>query len=198
MHSPDVRSAAPRRRPAWLLATAALTMGAPGLPAALEIEGHSIPDTVEVGGHRLSLNGAGVRQKLFFRIYVCALYLEQRSADPAAILAADRPWQVTMHFTRNVGHHQVLEAFTEAFEHDSPGRVRLLRDDLEKFHAVMEDLRKGQDLSITYLPGTGTTLHAPSGAVATVAGKAFADALLRTWLGDHPSDGALKAMLLGG
>ncbi len=180
-----------------LVALSAVLFMLPARLGAMDLGGHEIPHTVEVGDKRLSLNGAGIRQKLFFRVYVCALYLEERSHDAAAILAADRAWMVTMHFMRNVGHHQVLEAFTDAFEHNSPGQVRVLRDDLEKFHAIMEDLRNGQDLSISYVPGLGTTLHAPSGAVATVAGKPFADALLRTWLGDHPSDSALKAKLLG-
>lgn len=178
-----------------LAVSLALLAAAPG--AARELGNHDIPETAQVGGRALVLNGAGFRQKLFFRIYVCALYLEERSKDPAAILAGDRAWQVTMHFMRNISHHQVLDAFTEAFEHNSPGQIPMLHDDLEKFHAVMEDLRRGQDLSITYEPGVGTTLHAPSGATATVPGKAFADAMLRTWLGDRPSDEDLKARMLG-
>ncbi len=182
-----------RSLPALTLAAAASAAPAAGL----ELAGHEIPETAEVGGRPLVLNGAGVRQKLLFRIYVCALYLEERSADPAAILSADRAWQVVMHFTRNITHHQVLDAFTEAFEHNSPGQMRALHDDLERFHGVLEDLRQGQDLTIHYLPGSGTTLRAPSGASATVPGKPFADAMLRTWLGERPSDEGLKARLLG-
>ena len=185
------------RRYAWMLLTGALLLG-PTAGRALEVGGHEIAAEVELAGRRLSLNGAGIRQKFVFKVYVAALYLERRASDPRLILASDGSWQLTMHFMRNVGHHQVLDAFTDAFEHNSPGQVHVLRDDLEKFHAIMEDLRNGQDLSISYVPGVGTTLHAPSGAVATVAGKTFADALLRTWLGEHPSDRALKMKLLGG
>jgi len=176
---------------------AALILAAAPMAPARELAGHDIPEVADVGGRRLRLNGAGVRQKLIFRIYVCALYLEEPSDAAAAILASDRAWQVTMHFTRNVSHHQVLDAFTEAFELNSPGQIRVLHDDLERFHAVLEDLRAGQDLIVEYVPGTGTTLRAPSGASATVAGKRFADAMLRTWLGERPSDEGLKARLLG-
>jgi len=173
----------------------ALLAGEPA--AARELGRHDIPETAQVGERTLALNGAGIRTKFFFQVYVCALYLEQRSGDAAALLAADRPWQVTMHFMRNVTHHQVLEAFTEAFEHNSPGQTAALHDGLEKFHAVLEDLLQGQDLTLRYLPGRGITLESPSGASATVAGKPFADAILRTWLGDHPSDESLKERLLG-
>lgn len=190
---------APRRPPRRLgraLAALLSLAAAPAAPAR-ELAGHEIPETAEVGGRTLLLNGAGIRQKFLFRIYVCALYLEERSGEAAAVLAVDRAWQVTMHFTRNISHHQVLDAFTEAFEKNSPGRTRELHDDLERLHAVLEDLRQGQDLSIAYLPGAGTTLRAPSGASATVPGKTFADAMLRTWLGERPSDEELKARLLG-
>jgi hypothetical protein len=185
-----MRAPVPALVAAWALLAAA--------PAqAREMGHHDIPETARVGERTLVLNGAGIRQKFFFHVYVCALYLEERSGDAAAILSTDRPWQVTMHFMRNITHHQVLEAFTEAFEHNSPGQTAKLHDDLEKFHAVLEDLRQGQDLTLRYLPGLGTTLEAPSGASATVAGKPFADAILRTWLGDRPSDESLKERMLG-
>jgi hypothetical protein len=168
------------------------------LPAgALPVGGQELPETAEVGGRRLQLNGAGVRHKFLFRVYVCALYLEELSSDPAAILASNRAWEVTMHFLRDVKHHQLLEAFTEAFEHNSPGQLPALSADLEKFHAVLQDLREGEDLVVSYHPVTGTTLRAPRGGLATVPGKAFADALLRTWIGEQPSDRSLKSRLLG-
>jgi hypothetical protein len=40
-------------------------------------------------------------------------------------------------------------------------------------------------------------LTVPGGATSRVEGKGFADAILRTWIGDHPSDGSLKQALLG-
>jgi hypothetical protein len=161
------------------------------------VAGEELPEAASVGDRPLLLNGAGVRRKLLFRVYVCALYLEERSTDPGAILASRRAWKVTMRFLRDVKHHQILEAFTEAFEHNSPGQLPALTGDLEKFHAVLHDLREGELLVVSYLPGTGTTLQAPDGSRATVAGQPFADALLRTWIGDQPSDQALKARLLG-
>jgi hypothetical protein len=184
------------RASAAILLAASLLWPAP--PArGLELGHHDIPATARVGERTLVLNGAGIRRKFFVHVYVCALYLEEPSTDAAAILAADRAWQVTMHFMRNITHHQVLESFTDAFEHNSPGQTRALHDDLERFHAVLEDVRQGQDLTIHYQPGVGTTLLAPSGARATVPGRPFAEAMLRTWLGEHPSDESLKEKMLG-
>ena len=47
------------------------------------------------------------------------------------------------------------------------------------------------------MPGEGTTLSTDDGTRGSVAGKEFADAMFRTWLGDHPSDESLKDAMLG-
>jgi hypothetical protein len=60
------------------------------------------------------------------------------------------------------------------------------------------DLKEGQQLSITYVPGQGTTVVVDDGtAKTTVEGKDFADALFRVWLGSDPVDADLKERLLG-
>jgi hypothetical protein len=169
------------------------------LPARpLEVAGVAVPPTLQVGGQTLQLNGAGLRSKVFIQVYVGALYLERRSSDAAAILAAEAPWAVTLVFRRDVGHDKILEAFVAAFEHNSPGQLEVLKPQLEIFHAVLRDLKEGEALSLHYLPGAGTTLRVPGGGSALVPGRSFGEAVLRTWLGEHPTDASLKAALLGG
>ena len=182
---------------ALALAAAPDTIG-PAPPAARQVAGVTVPEAVALHGRPLTLNGAGLRRKLVFDVYVGALYLPSRCGDPAAILAADAPWQVTLTFRRDVGHHKLLEAFVAAFQQNSPGELERLRSDLERFHAVLADVLEGQVLVLHYLPGEGTTLTVPGGGVATVPGHAFGEAMLRTWLGAHPADEGLKAALLGG
>jgi hypothetical protein len=165
---------------------------------ALEVAGVAVPATLQVGGRTLQLNGAGLRSKLFVQVYVGALYLERRSGDAAAILAAEAPWAVTLVFRRDVGHEKILEAFVAAFEQNSPGQLEALKPQLEVFHGVLRDLKEGEALTLHYLPGTGTTLRVPGGDSALVPGRAFGEAVLRTWLGEHPTDAALKLALLGG
>jgi hypothetical protein len=156
-----------------------------------------LPATLTVEGHLLQLNGAGLRTRFFVDVYVGVLYLERRSDDPAAILAADQPWAVTMLFRRDVSHERILDAFVSAFELNSPGQLERLRPQLEVFHAILEDVKEGQAVRLHYLPGAGTTLTAPGGATATVPGRSFGEAMLRTWIGEHPADSRLKDALLG-
>ena len=62
----------------------------PGVHAA-EVAGIRLDDSVRVGNNELALNGAGVRSKLFIKVYVGALYVSQKSTSPAAIIARPEP-----------------------------------------------------------------------------------------------------------
>ena len=178
-----------------LVAVLALSLALPAL--ALEVAGVRVPDSTVVGGKTLALNGAGLRKKVFFKVYVGALYLEQRSSDPAAIVAADGAWKVSMAFKRDVAKKDVLGAFKEGFENNSKTDLEKLLPGLARIDAAMKDLKEGDLLEIAYLPGTGSTITGPGGVTVTVEGKTFADALLRNWLGDKPADGDLKKGMLG-
>src|SRR5437868_11288500 len=49
---------------------------------AREISGVTMPDTVNIAGEKLQLNGMGVRHEMvFFRGYVIGLYLEKPTTD---------------------------------------------------------------------------------------------------------------------
>jgi len=178
-----------------LLALLALSLALPA--TAREVAGVQVPESVALGGKTLTLNGAGLRSRFFVKVYVGALYLEQRSSDPAAIVAADAPWKVTLTFRREVEKKQILEAFKERFELNSAADLPRLLPDLARVDAIMKDLKAGDVLEFVYLPGTGATITAPGGGSVTIEGKTFADALLRNWLGEKPADGDLKSGMLG-
>lgn len=177
---------------------AALLLLALAAPApATEVAGVALPDTAALGGKTLQLNGAGLRSKFFVKVYVGALYLEQKASDGAAIIAADAPWLVTMTFKRGVEKEKILGAFKEGFERNSAADLPGLLPGLARVEAGVKDFKEGDVFTISYQPGVGSTLTPPGGAPVVVEGKKFGDALLRNWLGDKPADGALKKGMLG-
>lgn len=179
---------------AALVAAAALA-----LPAlAREVAGVPVPESAALGGRTLQLNGAGLRKKLFFKVYVGALYVEARSGSPEAIVAADAPKLVRMHFLRDVGREDVLKAFREGFEKNSPATAAAALAKLAQVEKVLPaELKTGQVLVVSYLPGAGSAIGVEGGPSASVEGKEFADALFRNWLGPEPADGDLKDGMLG-
>ena len=61
---------------------------------ALEIAGVTLPDTLNTD---LQLNGAGIRSKFFFKIYIAELYLEHPSTKADEILDTPGRKRMTMH-----------------------------------------------------------------------------------------------------
>jgi hypothetical protein len=170
-----------------------------GSASAREVEGVEVAESIPLGGTELRLNGAGVRRATIFnvKVYVGALYLATPARDPEAIVRSDEPKRVRMRFLRDVSRGKAMDAFREGFEKNVGARAAALRPDLDRVAAAIPaEMKRGMELTVTYLPGKGTTVAGPAGEV-TVAGKPFADAMFRCWLGVHPADDDLKRAMLG-
>lgn len=179
------------------VALAAVLAASPLLALAREVAGVDLADTVTVDGKPLQLNGAGVRKKLFIKVYVGALYLPARSADGWAILEADQPRHVRMVFLRGVDLDSIMGAFRDGFRKNSKGpELPALEKELDRLGPVIGDVKERGEITVSYAPGAGTTVTGPKGSV-TVQGKPFADAMFRNWIGRDPADGDLKKHMLG-
>src|SRR5450631_3425217 len=98
------------------LATAALTLLLNTGACAAEIEGIELPPRVQLGaaGPELALNGAGVRVRLIFKVYVAALYLPEKTEDAEAILRNDQPARFVMYMLRDLSAEQVNSSINDA------------------------------------------------------------------------------------
>jgi hypothetical protein len=172
-----------------------LLLAVPAL--AKELKGVKMPDTIEVGGKTLKLNGMGLRTKAVFKVYVAGLYLEEASSDPAVITSKDQVRQVEMVMLRDLDKSKITEAIQAGFEKNSGDKLPALKDRLAKISSSVPDLKEGQVLKLTYVPGKGTTVKGGAAAETTVEGKDFADALFNVWLGKTPVDEDLKQGMLG-
>jgi hypothetical protein len=172
--------------------------------SAREVSGVKIPDTVEARGATLRLNGVGARQgpipqpPYIADYYLAALYLAAPASDPEAILAADAPWVVRMHFIRDASQKRYMDSTRDGFKVSSNEKFKQILPQLERLAPAIPDMRGGQVLVLAYQPGTGLTVGLEGGTRVTVEGKELADAFLRNWLGPHPVDPYLKKGMLGG
>jgi hypothetical protein len=62
----------------------------------------------------------------------------------------------------------------------------------------MSDVKTGQRLTFTRLPGTGVQVDVNGVVKGTIPGDDFARALLTIWLGANPPNPEIKSGLLGG
>ena len=168
-----------------------------GTGFAAELAGAKMPDTLTAGGKALKLNGLGLRKKAIFKVYVGGLYLEAPSKDPAAILAADQSRAVRMSFLRDLKKSQLTEGFQEGFEANAKEKATAQKASIDKMLALVPDVKEGETMTFTYVPGKGTTLMVGEKELGTFEGKDFADAVFSIWLGPKPPSEDLKKGMLG-
>jgi hypothetical protein len=164
---------------------------------AASLAGVTLPDSQQVAGKSLVLNGIGLRTKIMVKVYVAGLYLEQKSSDPTAIMKSDTPKRIVMHFIYHPSKSQMADAFNEGFADNAPDALKTMKPDIDKLNGALEDLKAGDEMVFTYVPGTGTTLAINGNDKVTIGGQPFAQALLSVWLGPKPPTADVKKGMLG-
>ena len=166
--------------------------------AARELKGVTSPETMTFAGKELKLNGMGLRKKAIFKVYVASLYVESTSKDAAVILGADGVRRVEMAMLRDLEKGKIVDAVKDGFAKNAGAGLAALQARLDKFVAVIPDLKEGEKLSITYVPGKGTSISGNDGVEKiAVEGKDFADALFSVWIGKEPVSEDLRDGMLG-
>ena len=179
------------------LAITLLALSVSSLSPAVEVVGVHVPDTMTVDGKPLKLNGAGLRKKMLFKVYVAALYLEKPSKDAAAALSSSEVKSMRLHILRGLKGSKVSEAISEGFERNSKEQLPKLNARLEKLKQMIPDVAEGDEIVFTWLPDKGTSVSVRGTDRGSIEGRDFADALLSVWLGPNPVQEDLKKALLG-
>jgi len=161
------------------------------------LAGVTLPDTAQVGGKTLLLNGMGIRTKYMVKVYVAGLYLEQKSSDPNAIIKSDAAKQIVMKFLHGASKSQMTDAFNESFNDNTPDAVKTMKPDIDKLLGAIDAVKVGDQMVFTYVPGTGTTFAQGGQDKVTIPGAAFGQVMFSVWLGPKPPTAECKTGMLG-
>jgi len=164
---------------------------------AATLAGVAVPDTANVANTPLVLNGVGLRTKLFFKIYVGALYVPQKSDDAEAVIASTGPDRVLMHMIYEVSKDQFADAWHDDFKSNNPDTYDSLHDQIEQFIAYFGDSKKDDVITIDWVPGQGTQISWNGTSRGNIPGDAFHKALMNVFFGPHPPTKSLKVGMLG-
>jgi len=167
--------------------------------AAREIAGVAVPESVTLKNKALVLNGAGIRKKLFMKIYVCALYLTAKRTAASEILADPEAKRIVMSFLyKEVGVERQVEGWNKGFRDNNSGEeLKGLQDRINLFNSLFTTVRKGDVIRFDYMPEEGTQVWINDTLNGIVPGEDFFAALLKIWLGPKPAEANLKDALLG-
>ena len=172
------------------------------LAFAVEVAGIKVDERVKLGSSELQLNGAGVRTRLIFKVYVGALYLPERKSGAAEVLALRGAKRVSMTLLRDLRAKQLTDALEEGMRaNHSEVEIAALRERLDALLAVMNEIGSAKEktvITLDFLPesGTGVTVDGASRG-KPIPGEDFFVALLKIWLGEKPVDADLKKAMLG-
>lgn len=164
---------------------------------AKELAGVNMPESVEVQGIQLQLNGMGLRKKWVFKVYVAGLYLESPSRDAATIIQSKQIKRIEIQMLRDLSNARVTNGIERGFKKNAEDKLPALREKLDRLYAHVSDFRRGQKLTVTYVPGKGTMVRNSDGKEILIEGRDFAEAMFSVWLGKSPVDRSLKRGLLG-
>ena len=181
---------------AVLLALLAL----PTCASALEVEGVELADKVSVGGAELLLNGAGVRKRAIFKVYVGSLYVPDKARTAQDVLAGG-PRRIQLNLLRNLSSDQLIGAVMDGFRQNlTRAEMQAIFVQTGEFAAIMKAFGEAKEGSVVTLDfvDNETRIGLDGTARGSVAGAAFNDALTRIWVGDHPVQPDLKKAMLGG
>ena len=166
---------------------------------AAEVGGVRLDDKVSVGAQELVLNGAGVRTRVVFKVYVASLYLPQKATELAAVLAKS-PRRIQLNLLRTLSADQLVEALNEGLaENNTAAELAAVKSQVEALATIMKSLKEVKEKDVITLDfADGATRIGLNGeAKGSIGGDAFNQALTKVWLGEKPVQADLKKSLLG-
>jgi hypothetical protein len=168
----------------------------------VELEGVKLEPTVQVGGATLQLNGAGIRTRAVFKVYVAGLYVPQKANSAAALLAQKGPRRVAITMLRSVDADTFAGSLNDGLRANlSEQQLAAMKTQIDALNANMKTIgeaKKGDVIHFEFTPDAGTRVVVNGQARgAAIPGDDFFTAVLRIWLGDKPVDGSLKKGMVG-
>ncbi len=167
--------------------------------SAREIAGVQVIESMVLAdGKKIHLNGAGIRSKFFFKIYVGALYMENPSREIRAIIKDTGAKRMVMHFLYDeVSKEKLVDGWNEGFEKNvTTEREKVLRDRINQFNDLFSTVKEGDVIILDYQRDRGTEVIVRGEKIGAIEGKDFNNALLLIWLGEEPVTEDLKTALL--
>jgi hypothetical protein len=166
---------------------------------AAEVGGVRLDDKVSVGAQELVLNGAGVRTRVVFKIYVASLYLPQKATELAAVLAKS-PRRIQLNLLRTLSADQLVEALNEGLaENNTAAELAAVKSQVEALATIMKSFKEVKEkdvITLDFVDGA-TRIGLNGEAKGSIGGDAFNQALTKVWLGEKPVQADLKKSLLG-
>ncbi len=169
--------------------------------ASTKVGGVTLEQTISVGDTPLSYNGAGIRKKLFFKLYVSSLYLTDalNGAGAADILEADETMLIQLNILSDLlTRDKMIKAMKDGFKKSTGSNTAPIENEITTMiDSLSQPIRPGDVYQIYYTSASGTQIILDGETIATIPGMPFKKAIFGIWLSDSPVQRTLKGAMLG-
>lgn len=166
---------------------------------AAKVGGVELDESITVAGESLNLNGAGIRKKLFIKLYVGSLYTASGAGAASEIVDADEVMAIRLNMLSDLlTREKMVDALEDGFKKSTGGNTAPIQAGIDQLIDVMpEKIKPGTEMTLTYEPGVGTHLMDGDNSISVIEGLNFKQALFGIWLSDKPAQKSLKKAMLG-
>lgn len=187
---------------AWVLLSVSFLFGFTGAANAATVAGVSLDENLTINDSNLVLNGAGIRKKLFFKLYVGGLYVpsELKGNDAQSITDADASMLIQMNILSELlTRDKMVDALESGFSKSTGGNTEAIDEHIETLKSALDDaLAPGDVVQVVFDAATDTSTLLQNGeSKVTIPGLEFKQALFGIWLSDTPVQASLKKAMLG-
>lgn len=168
-----------------------------------------LPTRIDIshGGDSWALRmiGSGLRKKMMFKVYVAVLYVDASAdlgPDPArAVCQQDIARRMILVVKRDLDAARIADAISRGFI-DNVWKAppdSLLAARLDEYISFFGgELKDGECLEVTYLPGHGMFTRVSGAAKPIITEPRLAQGIWGIWLGDTPISEDLRSKLVSG
>lgn len=185
-----------------LMAATGLVLATAAYAQTIDVGGVKVEDSATVAGAKLTLNGAGIRYKGPFKVYVAELYTAKKVKSLEELVAAPGPKRMALVMTRDIEAGPFGKLLTRGMEDNNPkSEMSKLIPGLMKMSELFsanKNFVPGDTIIMDWIPGTGLVVNVKG----KIQGEPFKEpeffkALMGIWLGPQPAYWKLKDNLLG-
>jgi hypothetical protein len=166
---------------------------------AAELKGVSMPDSFQLDGKTLQLNGLGARLATLFKVkvYVGGLYTEKKLTTMEDVLADAGLKRIHLEFQRDVDGSDIQGAWREYFSKACKGTdCSAVKSAFDKLVAAMgADVTKGQTMTYVFRPA-GVSYSVGQVDKGSFGDAAFGKFLIQAWVGPHAPNSELREGML--
>ncbi|MDB6096279.1 MAG: hypothetical protein JWM09_557 [Francisellaceae bacterium] len=168
---------------------------------ARELAGVFIKETVKLSDNQsiLKVQGAAIRTKFVFNIYVGAFYAVNKINSVKEALNDKGPKRMLFYILHDkIDKQTYQDAWREGIEANNSENILMTNNNkIDQFiNYFDQDLNKGDTLMIDFIPKLGTKVFVNNKLKGLIPGDEFYNIVLNTWMGKKPPSSTFQKEIL--